>query len=435
MDTRELTKTTLADPRNTVRVMEQRPGTRSVGAPQGPVRRVALLGSYPPRQCGIATFTSDLARALNGVDPDLTVDSVAMSDRAGYAYPSRTRFQIHVDDQAEYGRAADYVNRSGYDVLSIQHEYGIFGGEAGRHILSIVREARMPIVTTLHTVLREPSPTQRAVMDELLRLSERVVVMSQKAVGFLADIHGLPRDKVDLIPHGIPDIRASAGREFRASLGIDGPMILTFGLLSPDKGVQYVIEAMPKIVRKHAGATYLVVGATHPQVRDSAGETYRESLVELTRKLGVSANVRFVDRFVSTDELVEYLAAMDFYVTPYLNPKQITSGTLAYAIGAGKAVISTPYWYAEELLADGRGVLVPFRDPDAIANAVIELQRKPAMREETGRRAAEFGRKMLWPEVGKKYLSSFIQGVAARSSHAPVRFDRSCRHVVAAEVS
>jgi glycosyltransferase involved in cell wall biosynthesis len=293
----------------------------------------------------------------------------------------------------------------------------------------------MPIVTTLHTVLREPSPSQKAVMDEVLRLSERVVVMSQKAVGFLADIHGLPPDKVDLIPHGIPDIQASAGREFRATLGIDGPMILTFGLLSPDKGVQYVIEAMPSIVRQYPGAAYFVVGATHPQVRSSAGETYRESLVGLTQKLGVSANVRFVDRFVSTDELVEYLAAMDFYVTPYLNPRQITSGTLAYAIGAGKAVISTPYWYAEELLADGRGVLVPFRDSDAIARTILALQRKHALRQEMGRRAAEFGRKMLWPEVGRQYLASFTRGIAARSARSLAVCERPSARRASVEVS
>jgi glycosyltransferase involved in cell wall biosynthesis len=311
------------------------------------------------------------------------------------------------------------MNGCGYDVLSVQHEYGIFGGEAGCLLMNLVRRARMPIVTTLHTVLRDPSPAQKIVMDELLHLSARVVVMSRKAFEFLAEVHGLPPEKVDLIPHGIPDIRKAAGRGVRDALGIDGPMILTFGLLSQDKGVQYVIEAMPKIVGEHPGATYVVVGATHPHVRSSAGEAYRESLIALARRLRVAGNVRFVNRFVATDELVEYLAAMDFYVTPYLNPRQITSGTLAYAVGAGKTVVSTPYWYAEELLADGRGLLVPFRDADAIAEAVLMVQREPAMRQEMGRRAGELGMHMLWPEVGRKYLASFTRGVAARSINAP----------------
>lgn len=362
-----------------------------------------------PRQCGIATFTADLARTLSALDADLTIESIAMSDREDYAYPDRVCYEIADRDFSSYAPAVEYINRRGYDVLSVQHEYGIFGGEAGSYLMSLVREANMPIVTTLHTVLRQPTPAQKAVMDELLELSERVVVMSKKAVGFLVDVHGVSPDKIDLIPHGIPSFQKSTGREFRTTLGIDGPMILTFGLLSPDKGIQYVIEAMPKIVQEHPGATYVVVGATHPNIRASVGEVYRESLVKLASDLGVAANVRFVDRFVSTEELVQYLGAMDIYVTPYLNPKQITSGTLAYSVGAGKAVISTPYWYAEELLADGRGVLVPFRDASAISDAVLAIQRAPETRREMGRKAAEYGKHMLWPEVGKSYLSTFAR--------------------------
>ncbi|MEQ1933910.1 MAG: glycosyltransferase family 4 protein, partial [Fimbriimonadaceae bacterium] len=360
-----------------------------------------------PRQCGIATFTADLALALSSVNQGLTIDSVAMSDRDDYVYPEQVCYEIPDSIHAAYGLAATHINRHGYDILSVQHEYGIFGGEAGSYLMSLVREAKMPIVTTLHTVLQKPSFAQKEVLDELLQLSERVVVMSRKAVGFLMEIHDVPVEKIDLIPHGIPKIEANPTRSFRASLGIDGPMILTFGLLSPDKGIQFVIEAMPQIVQAHPGATYVVVGATHPHVRASAGEVYRESLVKLAADLGVSHNVRFVDRFVSLDELVEYLAAMDMYVTPYLNPQQITSGTLAYSIGAGKAVISTPYWYAEELLSDGRGVLVPFRDAGAIADAVLGIQSEPESRLEMGRKAAEYGQNMLWPEVGRSYLSTF----------------------------
>jgi len=335
-----------------------------------------------------------------------------MSDRPGYEYPDRVEYEIPDRDYPAYQLAASHLNVHGYDVLSLQHEYGIFGGEAGRFLLSLLRDVKMPIVTTLHTVLREPTPAQKSVMDELLQLSERVVVMSKKAIEFLVDGHGAHPSKIDLIHHGIPKILPSEGAAFRASLGIDGPMILTFGLLSPDKGIQYVIEAMPRIIAEHPGATYVIVGATHPHVRASAGETYRESLAAQAEELGVSANVRFVDRFVTKAELAQYLAAMDIYVTPYLNPKQITSGTLAYAVGAGKVVISTPYWYAQELLANGQGVLVPFRDSNEIVKSVLAAQRDPDARREMGRKAAAFGKRMLWPDVGAQYLQSF-----ARAKH------------------
>lgn len=377
--------------------------------PRTPIRQIALLGNYPPRQCGIATFTADLSRTLSDLDPELTVDTIAMSDRDDYVYPDRVCYEITEGDQGAYGPAAEHLNRYDYDVLSVQHEYGIFGGESGDYLMDLVREVQMPIVTTLHTVLRDPSRSQRKVMEELLQLSERVIVMSQKAVGFLQDVHGVSSDKIDLIPHGIPNIQASEGRELRKKLGINGPMILTFGLLSSDKGIQYAIEAMPKIVKEHPGATYVVVGATHPNIRASVGEVYRESLVKLAKDLDVADNVRFVDRFVASEEVVEYLAAMDIYVTPYLNPKQITSGTLAYSIGAGKAVISTPYWYAEELLDEGRGVLVPFRDGNAIADAVLAIENDADARAAMGTKAAAYGKQMLWPEVGASYLESFAR--------------------------
>lgn len=330
-----------------------------------------------------------------------------MSDDKDYPYPHQVCREIQEGELEDYEVAATYLARSYYDILSVQHEYGIFGGESGAYLMNLVRRVNMPIVTTLHTVLDSPSPSQKAVMDELLQLSERVIVMTEKAVGFLIDIHGVPPGKIDLIPHGIPKIDRASGLTFRSKLGIDGPMILTFGLLSPDKGIQYVIEAMPKIVAEHPRATYVVVGATHPHVKASIGEAFRESLMKQAADLGIADNVRFVDRFVTTQELVEYLGAMDVYVTPYLNPKQITSGTLAYAVGAGKAVISTPYWYAEELLADGRGHLVPFRDADAIAEAILDFQRHPEKTETMARKAAEYGNLMQWPTVANQYLSSF----------------------------
>jgi len=335
-----------------------------------------------------------------------------MSDRDDYLYPDQVALEIPQNDRTAYLLAAEYINRCDYQVLSVQHEYGIFGGNAGEYLLALLREVRLPIVTTLHTVLREPSDSQKTVMDELLQLSERVIVMSAKAVEILGEVHDLDREKIDLIPHGIPYVAEGIGGAFRAKLNIDGPLILTFGLLSPDKGIESVIEAMPRIVQECPGATYLIVGATHPHVRASSGESYREKLADLARELGVIENVRFVNRFVAIEELVEYLGAMDVYITPYLKPTQITSGTLAYAVGAGKPVISTPYWYAEELLAEGRGILVPFRDSTAIAEAVLSLQSDPDKRAEMGRKAAEFGNQMHWPQVAESYLSSFARARA-----------------------
>lgn len=337
-----------------------------------------------------------------------------MTDRGGYDYPPEVCFSIPATHCPAYHEAADYINRIGYDVLSVQHEYGIFGGEAGSHLMALVRAAKVPVVTTLHTVLRDPSPEQREVMDELLSLSERIVVMSQKAVALVCEVHGTPPDKIDLVPHGIPDIHESPDNHFRDNLGIEGPMLLTFGLLSPDKGIQTVLDAMPAILKVHPGATYVILGATHPGVVQSSGEVYRESLVARAAELGITDRVRFVDRFVPTSELVEYLAATDYYITPYLKPNQITSGTLAYAVGSGKAVISTPFWYAEELLDEGRGTLVPFRDSQAIADTVLMLEREPEKRLEMGRCAAAYGQHMLWPQVGAQYLKTFVE---ARRSH------------------
>ena len=355
-----------------------------------------------------------------------------MNDRDGYVYPDCVRYQIAEKEKTDYQFAADFINQNGYDVLSIQHEYGIFGGVAGSYILNLAREAKMPIVTTLHTVLQHPSAAQKVVLDELLQLSERVIVMSHKAVEFLVTVHGMSEDKIDLIPHGIPKVSSSASKPFRRILKIPGPIILTFGLLSPDKGIQYVIEAMPEIVQELPGATYVVVGATHPNIRASAGEKYRESLIQLADDLGVSSNVRFVDRFVESSELINYLGAMDIYVTPYLNPKQITSGTLAYAVGAGKAVISTPYWYAQELLAEGRGVLVPFKDSDSISDAVVSLQNDPDARIEMGQKAAAYGRLMLWPEVGASYLNSFTQAREESKDRLRVLFYKPMTEIRAA---
>ncbi len=373
-----------------------------------------MLGNHLPRQCGIATFTSDLSDAIVLERPNIDCFVLAMNDAgAHHAYPSRVRFEITESDIAAYRRAADFLNVNAVDVLCVQHEYGIFGGKAGAHVLAMLRELRMPIVTTLHTILAEPNPLQRTAMDELTALSERLVVMTTHAAELLRAVHGVPDHKIDVIPHGIPTVPERSGKD---SLGVDGKsVILTFGLLSPDKGIEYVIDALPAILARHPDTVYIVLGATHPHVRERFGETYRLMLEQRAERLGVGAAMIFHNRFVSQGELVQFLAAADIYITPYLNPEQITSGTLAYAVGCGTAAISTPYRYARELLADGRGILVPSRDSQAIATEVIDLLADDEKRSALRQRAAAYGRHMLWPAVARRYVASLAR---ARHDHA-----------------
>lgn len=329
-------------------------------------RRIAVIGNYVPRQCGIATFTTDLCEALAGEFPDVTCFALPLNDTPeGYAYPPRVRFELAQNDLSSYKRAADFLNINNLDLVCLQHEYGIFGGPAGSHILALLRELRTPLVTTLHTILREPDANQRRVLEKVAQLSDRVVAMSRRGVQFAREVYGIPEDKIDLIPHGIPDVAFVDPNFYKDHFGLQGKMVvLTFGLLSPNKGIEYVIQALPAVLRRFPKVVYLVLGATHPHVKLREGESYRISLERLARKLGVDQNVVFHNQFVALPELVEFIGAADIYVTPYLNPAQIVSGTLAYSAGAGKAVISTPYWYAEDLLAEGRGVLVPFADSD-----------------------------------------------------------------------
>jgi glycosyltransferase involved in cell wall biosynthesis len=378
------------------------------------IRRVALLGNHLPRQCGIATFTTDLSDAIAAVGPDLDCFVLAMNDgRHQHAYPSRVRFELSDNDVGAYTRAADFLNVNAVDVISVQHEYGIFGGKAGGHLLPLLRELRMPIVTTLHTILAAPNLHQRRVMDEITMLSDRLVVMTPGGAELLRSVHSVPEEKIDVIPHGIPNV-PFAGSKGR--LGVEGrPLILTFGLLSPDKGIEHVIDALPTILSHYPDAVYIVLGATHPHIIERQGETYRLMLEDRAKRLGVDGNVIFHNRFVSQAELSEFLAAADIYITPYLNPEQITSGTLAYALGAGKAVISTPYPYAKELLADGRGILVPWKDPSAIAAEIVGLLDDPEKTLGLRRAAAAHGRAMLWPAVAHSYLRTFER---ARIEHA-----------------
>jgi len=371
--------------------------------------RIAFLGGYLPRLCGIATFTHDLCEAVAAAAPASECYAGAVNDRAeDYEYPPRVRFELDEKELDSYRRAADFLNFNNADVLCVQHEFGIYGGPAGSHLLALLKEVRMPVVTTLHTVLREPNSDQRRVMEELIHRSARLVVMARKGAEILQEIYGVSENKVDIIPHGIPDMPFIDSSFYKAQFGTEGRrVLLTFGLLGPGKGIEYAIEALPEIVKRHPNVVYLVLGATHPHLLARDGENYRLGLERLAEDRGVKDHVIFYNRFVSLDDLKEFIGATDIYLTPYLNAAQITSGTLAYVFGAGKAVVSTPYWHAQELLADGRGILVPFRDPHAIAEGVCAYLDAPDRLQETRETAYQLGREMIWPAVGQRFLESF----------------------------
>jgi glycosyltransferase involved in cell wall biosynthesis len=373
------------------------------------IKRVAFIGNYLPRQCGIATFTTDLCEALADEYKGTAFIALPVNDsEEGYEYPPRVRFELTEKDIESYHRAADFLNINNVDMVSLQHEYGIFGGRAGSHILALLRELRMPVVTTLHTILQEPNADQRRVLEEVVSLSDRVVVMSRRGAEFLENIYHVPPEKIDFIPHGIPDVPFVDPSFHKDLFGVEGKsVLLSFGLLSANKGIENVISALPAVLEKHPNAVYIVVGATHPHVIQNDGESYRLSLQWLAHEKGVEANVIFYNRFVSLEELVQFISASDIYITPYLTAAQITSGTLAYTVGAGKAVVSTPYWYAEEMLAEERGVLVPFNDPHAMADELIELLGNESKRDAMRKRAYLFGRDMVWPQVARRYMQSF----------------------------
>jgi glycosyltransferase involved in cell wall biosynthesis len=382
------------------------------------VRKIAFVGDHLPRKCGIATFTSDLLAAVANAHPQSQCFSVSVNDiKGGYDYPEVVRFEIEEQDLSSYLRAADFLNISNVDIVCLQHEFGIFGGPSGGHILGFLRELRMPVVTTLHTVLREPRADQRRVMRELISLSTRLVVMAERGRRMLQEIYEAPAAKIDLIAHGIPDVGFVDPTYFKDQFGVEGKVVLlTFGLLSPNKGIEYVLKALPPILAEFPDVVYIVLGATHPNELREHGEAYRVSLEILAKKNRIEKNVIFYNDFVDLENLKEFIGAADLYITPYLNEAQITSGTLAYAFGAGKAVVSTPYWHAAELLAEDRGVLVPFRDAPAIAREVIGLLRDDTRRHGIRKNAYRIGREMVWSNVAQLYMLSFelarLQGAA-----------------------
>ena len=379
-------------------------------------RKIAFLGDYLPRKCGIATFTTDLRCAVAAEIPETQCPVVPVNDlSSGYDYPSEVRFEIAEQDLPSYLRAADFLNITDVDVICVQHEFGIYGGPAGSHLLALLRELRMPIVTTLHTILREPNTEQRRVMRELIRLSTRIVVMTERGRELLLEVYHAPASKIDLIPHGIPNMPFADPNYFKDEFGVAGKQtLLTFGLLSPNKGIEYVLRALPEIIRDFPNVVYIVLGQTHPNLLREEGEAYRLTLERLAKDLNVQKHVVFFNRFVELDELMRFIGAADIYVTPYLTETQITSGTLAYAFGAGNAVVSTPYWHASELLAGNRGKLTPFRNSKAISSAVRELLQDEPLRHSMRKQAYHIGRDMIWPRVAQLYVESFEK---ARHDH------------------
>ncbi|SNT08958.1 Glycosyltransferase involved in cell wall bisynthesis [Sphingomonas laterariae] len=398
---------------------------------------VALIGNHPPRMCGIATFTADLRAALVAARPDLAIDVYAMDEPGGlHAYPPEVVCQIGQADLADYRAAARRIAESGAELVCVQHEYGIFGGSAGAHLLRLIERIDLPLVVTLHTVLTDPTPEQRAVIDALARRATRLIVMAEKGRDILERVHAIAPGRIAVVPHGVPDRPLADIATAKARFGFEGrKVLLTFGLLSPNKGIETMIRALPEIVAHHPDALYVVLGATHPHLVAQQGEAYRERLAALARDLGVEDHLRFINEFTETDRLLDYLEAVDIYVTPYLNEAQITSGTLSFAVGLGKPVVSTPYWHAAELLADGVGVLARFGDSDAFACAIDALLADDARREAMRQRAYATGRTMIWARLADAYLDIFDAALAPRPLRLPVigRGDRIAPRLAAVE--
>jgi glycosyltransferase involved in cell wall biosynthesis len=408
------------------------PSTGWKGSPVPLPTRIAFLGNYLPRQCGIATFTTDLCTALATEFGQEQLFAIPVNDPdSHYDYPDQVRLELNQEELASYERAADFLNFNGNDLVCLQHEYGIYGGKAGSYILTLLRKLKMPLVTTLHTVLREPDAEQRAVLEEIAALSDRLVVMSELAAELLRDVYAVPGEKIDVIPHGVPEMHFMDPNYFKDRFGTEGKsVLLTFGLLSPNKGIENVIRALPAILERHPNVVYIVSGVTHPHIRRREGERYREGLKALAKELGVSSQLILNNRFVSAEELIEHVGAADIYITPYRQEAQVVSGTLAIALGAGKAIVSTPYWHARELLAEGRGVIVPFDNPGAIANAVLHLLENDAERHAMRKRAYLYSRATTWPKTARAYMACFQRARFERSLRPrPAQQDRLTVHM------
>ncbi|MFX1297399.1 MAG: glycosyltransferase family 4 protein, partial [Promethearchaeota archaeon] len=379
---------------------------------------IAFIGNYIPRQCGIATFTSDLLQAVSNELPKSNCWALAMNDiPEGYPYPNQVRFELNINRLKDYQLAAEFLNINRVEVVCLQHEFGIYGGENGNFILTLLRNLRMPVVSTLHTLIPNPEQKILRIIETIARLSDRLIVMSHQAKTLLIEDYDITEDKINVIHHGIPDVPFIDPNFFKDQFGVEGKdVILTFGLINPGKGIEIMIDALLKVIKKHPNVVYIVLGATHPNIKKEYGESYRHSLQIRARELGVEKHIIFYNRFVELEELCEFLGAADIYVTPYKNKEQIVSGTLAYALGTGKAIISTPYWYAEEILSDGKGKIVPFKDSESIADQIINLLDYETERHEMRKKAYLFSRDMIWKQVARKYIDIFADVVEKRLS-------------------
>ncbi|WP_048051287.1 glycosyltransferase [Methanosarcina soligelidi] len=375
--------------------------------------KVLFIGTYVPKECGIATFTFDLLNSVAGVHEDIRCEVIALNDPSEtYDYPEEVVFQIERNKLEDYHRAADFINQSDADIVCLQHEFGLFWGNAGDHIFTLLSGINKPVITTLHTVIREPLPEYRASTEKLIQYSEKLVVMSQTAVDMLKEVYKVPDEKIEVIFHGLPDYPFNDCAKYKRILNVKGsPLILTFGLLSQNKGIESMLDALPEVVNKYPGLIYLILGATHPVVKKHSGEAYREYLKKRVSELGLEKNVVFHDKFVEKEELCNYILASDIYASPYLSREQIVSGALTYAIGMGKAIVSTPYWYAREMLADDRGILVDFGDKDGFKNSLLYLIENPDECNKMRKKAYDFGRKMTWKNIGKEYNTVFAKAL------------------------
>jgi glycosyltransferase involved in cell wall biosynthesis len=373
--------------------------------------RAIYLSSYIPRKCGIATFTKDLTNAVNAINPFALAEILAVADPAasnGYDYPWEVKYRMQQEDLASYLSAADYVNSSSAELLCLQHEFGLFGGKDGEYVLEFLKKIEKKVVTTLHTVPEKPSKNQLKVIKEIFKSSNVVVVMIEPVVNRLVKVYGVDRKKIAIIHHGVPDLPFGGTEHFKRLTRLSGKVVMSaINLISENKGLEYAIGAVEEIAKKVPNFLLLIIGETHPTVKKKQGESYRRLLKRQVKDLGVEDHVRFINRYLPLEELIDYLRASDLYVTPYLDPQQIASGTLSYAVGAGKVSISTPYLYAQEVLNGNRGILVPFRDSAAIAQASLKVLNDQNYRRSLEREAYQYGRLMTWPAVSLAYLDVF----------------------------